>query len=511
MVESLTPKYEKDPRFAEAADALALHLGLNKGDVTISRDPVPHTRNDNGYGNQIIGESFSPATSNLTTVPLHFEIHVQGTDVNEKAAKLALRERMKSVAPIAAKGQFELAENQLVALKNELEATTADIKPEDKKHLAELINDWSYSDTKIIEKEGAPPPHALVGTNIDAYGTELRFKLPTLKEVEMKGLKDRLDKHFKDNESAILALMEEETVKYAKSNWVREGKNPDEIAELEARARADIKTAKIVPQSAEGTFDGGIYKVIIRSKKQTEAFEALTEKYRYNPEPDNGKELRDSNPLNYLTSTPIEATETTPAQSPQLHRAMVRSLFFDKEKHHLPEFVQIAGTADMHNMLQHEMGHLAAKFPEKKEAFVKILESEFFKNHSNWRGVAGAGDALPEVNIQRIAGENDLLGFQLLLTQNNDPKVIDNAVETLLTELSKLPPAQQQQQSPASEPPAPAMEGVINKILEEGPKSQEGFAAQIPQSQPTVVKPREKGWIESATDTVSNALGFGRA
>lgn len=408
-----------DPLLKQAADVVAQKLGLNAGDVTISRDPydADKERLQRAYGP---GET-DTAPTERQSVDLYFTIHKQGIDVNQVEATQEIRTGFSQKIPAVNRV------SQMVPIENVVENTVKDLNEaiEGTSFNRELLKSPTFDAT--LAKEHRVHQHMLEKMRTNAYGLEGSVVISAKKGEDTTAKLKEIAEYIKGPE--FRAVLEARLEKYVKIKLEKEGKKPEEIAAQLKDVKEKFAALKIEPDTKEKLDE---VRFTIRSQQQIDEL-AKHNGETYN-QPANPDELRASNPMHLLSTKEIPATETSPAIPAELNKAIGRSM------QKLPHYIELAGTVDVRNLIGKEMTRLFKEDlkdkPEKQALLKKVANSPIFLNHPNFQGAQQVGDAPPEPDFRRVVGANNTLEMKLTLTHVPDQKY---PVQALLEDIINAP------------------------------------------------------------------------
>jgi phosphopantetheinyl transferase (holo-ACP synthase) len=442
MVETLTPptantpKYQADPRLLEARMKLAHHLGLPPDNVTITIGPK-----DKSAGSLDLGSS----TPDAPTEEVHITIHKQGLDIEPDRLREELRTALAQVKPIADVAQMVPEVKLATKLATDLKEATKGTKFNQK------LLEWPGFNPEMHKHGVTVNDYAIEDVRSKPYGIELNLRFPSENRGDQADTMQKFSEVTKGRIEAIREILVERVVKYDRENLTKRGLNAEEISHVTEAAKAEGKNEEQIKEALAAKLEANIkaseaqvreqftklqfnvsthnsrITVSIRSPEQAAAYTEAEKSDRGFRDPENADALRNSNPLTSLTvgltrdSTP--ATDTTPEISPQLHKALARSILFDKNKNPIPDFEQIAGRKDIQIAIAKEMMRVLPEHPEREAQFRAMLSSNIFKQHELWHGssIGQADTAKPYPRFEKVVGENDTVDLTLTVRRDADP------------------------------------------------------------------------------------------
>lgn len=472
MVETLapkTPKYQQDDRILKARVALAAKLGVPPDDVTITigREKAPEST----YHYASSGEIMSGDSPNTEEVSI--TIHKPGFDLEQDRVREEIRATLAQLAPLADVAQMVPEVKLATKLKKDLLEATAGT------NFKQEYLKWPGFDEEMHKKGISIPDHAVEDVRSKAYGVELNLRFPSDDKGDQAAAMQKFAELTRGRTEAIKGILLDRVLKYNAENITARGlneqeaqaavaagqatgKSPDEakaqalvdkIRASEDKIRADFAKLKINVVTHRNRLE-----VEIRSPEQEAAYKKAEESAQGSwKDPDNADELRNTNPLTSLivglTTQPVPATDTKPEQAPQLHKALARSILFDKDKNPIPDFVKVAGRKDIQIAIAKEMMRILPQHPDKEPKFREILNSQLFKEHELWHGseIGKADVAKPYPQFEKVAGENDTVKLTLSVHKDADPS--KNKVKQLIEGLASL--SATAAPAPAPQPQAP--------------------------------------------------------
>ena len=406
----------------KAQSGLAAALDMDPGCVTIGTGDAPP---------EIEAVTFCGGAERTNLLLM---LHKTGSDIDQPAMEKALLKQFADIAPLAAvartKSDEELACEVGGMLKQAVCGTDFNAK----------LLEWPGFDPEVM-KQTAMADYAVSDVRPGAYGIEMDVHVPrqAAKDEDPKKLQERLAESIRARLPAIQAMLADRAEKYIKTNLLKEGKGEQEIADAANDARCKMEKLTISVNVTERNS----VKITLRSPDQAEALAKAPAIYA---EPDNGAELRATNPLHALSN---QITKEEP--SPQLHKALSRSFLFAGENA-MEMFPAVAGTNDIKNAVAKELRRVETANPEKKAAFAAILASPLFKNH--WAAPDSPDAALPLPVFRKDPKQADMMEVWIPLAKDKVKCTVE-ALAALAPQPSCPQPMEHAHAAPAAAVPPP--------------------------------------------------------
>ncbi len=476
MVDIAKADYKADPRLLEIRTRIAHKLGLPPDNVTVKvgRDPDDKNNNNHQFAYSIndYGAPYNAADAKARNLVI--TVQQTGMAVEFERYKEEMTKKLGEMQPFAKYAQMISEEQMAQLVKKELEKVVAGTNFNIK-----IINESPIFDQKSLTSEFEAQDYALSNVTSNAYGIDGTLHFPRKKGEDITQTIERFRELQQGREAQILKVDAARAAHYAEKNLKERGLNADEkkhITEAATKAGQNVEQAlakaltdkiealkaKIHADMAKVKINWNIDKngnlsFTARSEAQQNAYDAAQKagqtKYQiYSTPPSNAEELSNSNPLTShevgLTTEVITGKDGSPSIQPQLKKLLARGLFFDENKNIVPDAVKVMGRADIKAAIATElMKNVLPKHPEKRAEIEAILNSDLFKNHASWHGVAGtAGQSKPKPVFSEPRSD-DTVEISFAFPTDKDPEknqllqVVNGLAGLTMNSYNHTPPA----------------------------------------------------------------------